>query len=74
MKAIPGASSVIVGLSKSGYPADRFEFVGNIPVSRFDREQLLKNIKDSEATTVAYDNSTNIIKTLLSIEKVFGDK
>ncbi|KAL4512088.1 hypothetical protein ABPG72_005090 [Tetrahymena utriculariae] len=74
VEALPGPNSAITALSKSGYPADRFHFEGYLPKVQSEREEKLNKMKQSELTSVCFDNVTRLSKTLLSIEKVFGEK
>ena len=75
--SIPGPSAAISALVSSGLPPDKFIFLGFLPKKEGNRLKLLINIKESnseiEATVIIYESPHRLIKTLRSIESVFGD-
>jgi len=74
--SIPGPSAVISALVSSGLPPDKFIFLGFLPKKEGNRLRLLKELKESnsdmEATVVIYEAPHRLIKTLKSVEQVFG--
>lgn len=70
VESLPGPSSVVTALSKSGYPADQFHFQGYLPKGQQEREEALGRMKSSEVSTVVFESVNRLFKTLLSIEKV----
>lgn len=60
---IPGVSAVVSALSVSGFPADTFTFHGFMPHKK-GKETLMKKIAESEITSVFYESTHRIIKTL----------
>jgi 16S rRNA (cytidine1402-2'-O)-methyltransferase len=52
---VPGPSAVIAALSASGFPADRFLFLGFLPRKGSDRERLLAQVAQSEFTVVLFE-------------------
>ena len=74
VESLPGPSAITVALSNTGFPADRFLFEGYLPKNQGDRVKHLEKIKASAMTCVCFENSHRLDKTLLSIEKVFGER
>lgn len=70
VEGLPGASSLIVAMSKSGYPADRFDFSGEVSAARSIREATLREMKDSLMTAVMFCDNKLLDNLLLSVEKV----
>ncbi len=60
---IPGPSAFVAGLSISGLPSHEFLFLGFIPHKK-GRETIFERIKDSTLTTVFYESTHRIVKTL----------
>lgn len=69
---IPGPSAVTAALSVSGFPADKFKFLGFMPHKK-GREKLFKEIAEAKKTVVFYESTHRIIKTLGQLE-VFLNK
>lgn len=74
--SIPGPSAVVSSLVSSGLPPDKFLFLGFLPKKEGNRLKLLKEVKESnknlEATVIIYEAPHRLVKTLKSIESVFG--
>jgi 16S rRNA (cytidine1402-2'-O)-methyltransferase len=60
---IPGASAVATALSISGFPADKFIFMG-FPPHKKGREKFFKEIADAKYTIVFYESVHRIVKAL----------
>ncbi len=60
---IPGPNAAVAALSISGFPADRFLFLGFSPHKK-GRKTFFQEIADSEYTVVFYESPHRIIKTL----------
>lgn len=60
---IPGPSAAITALSVSGFPADRFTFVG-FPPAKKRRQAFFDEVAQIESTVVIYESKHRIIKTL----------
>ena len=65
---IPGASAVISALSISGFPTDKFIFLG-FPPHKKGRETYFKNLVKEERTVVFYESPHRILKSLDQLEK-----
>jgi 16S rRNA (cytidine1402-2'-O)-methyltransferase len=70
---IPGASAVIGALSASGFPADKFIYLGFLPAKK-GRQTIFKQIENefSDKTVVCYESVHRILKTLNQLEEVIG--
>ena len=63
---IPGSSAVIASLQAAGMDTSQFSFVGFIPHKK-GRQTLLQQLATSPHTTVAYESSHRLLKTLASL-------
>ena len=71
---IPGACALAAALSISGFPTDRFIFLGFIPQKK-KRKKFLEEIIKANKAVVFYESTYRIIKTLCELkdfEKVFA--
>lgn len=64
---IPGASAVIAALSISGFPIDRFTFVG-FPPHKKGRQTFFKELGEIAHTIVLYESTHRILKTLEALQ------
>ena len=75
--SIPGPSAAISAIVSSGLPTDKFIFLGFLPRKEGHRTTALKNVKEAnkklEATVVIYEAPHRLIKSLNSIQSVFGN-
>jgi 16S rRNA (cytidine1402-2'-O)-methyltransferase len=60
---LPGPSAVITALSVSGFPTDRFLFMGFLPHKK-GRETIIKEMTISRQTVVFYESVHRITKAL----------
>ena len=60
---IPGPSAVIAALSISGFPADKFIFMG-FPPHKKGRNKFFEEVAAAEQTMVFYESTHRILKTL----------
>jgi len=70
---IPGASSVISGLSVAGIPTDNFLFLGFLPTKNKDRLAKYALIKQSMVTSVILEAPSKLLATLAEILEQLGD-
>lgn len=66
---IPGASAVTAALSVSGLPSHDFRYVGFLPHKK-GRETIFTAIRDANTTTVFYESTHRIEKTLVRLAEV----
>ncbi|MFH1292082.1 MAG: 16S rRNA (cytidine(1402)-2'-O)-methyltransferase [bacterium] len=65
---IPGPSAVITALSVSGFPTDKFLFLG-FPPHKNKRQKFFKELADSKYTVAFYESSHRIKKCLQDLNK-----
>jgi len=70
---IPGPSALIAGLSASGFPADKFVFLGFPPIKK-KRKKFFQEIKNINQTVVFYESPHRIVKTLGEIQEVLDNQ
>lgn len=72
---IPGANAAITALSASGFPADRFVFMG-FPPHKKGRRTFFKTIGETEETVVFYESKHRILKALTELNDIalLGDR
>lgn len=77
VEAIPGPSSVITSLIISGFPTDKFMFVGYPPRKGGHRKSFFQNIKESQkfvkSTVIIFEAPHRLINTLTELQTVLGD-
>jgi 16S rRNA (cytidine1402-2'-O)-methyltransferase len=64
---IPGPNAAIAALSVSGFPTDKFIFLG-FPPRKKGRNKFFKEIADAKYTVVFYESPHRILKTLKDIQ------
>ena len=74
IKVVPvvGASAIIALLCSSGLPTNEFLFTGFLPAKSNQRQEELKRIRENTFTTVIYESTHRIIKSLEDMEKILG--
>lgn len=71
--SIPGTSAVIAALSVSGFPANSFIFYGFLPHKK-GKQTILKKISESGVTSVFYESTHRIVKTLEMMREIIGQE
>lgn len=66
---IPGANAALAALSVSGFPADRFLFLG-FPPHKKGRKTYFEKIAATEETIVFYESKHRIIKALEELSRI----
>jgi 16S rRNA (cytidine1402-2'-O)-methyltransferase len=61
--AVPGANAAVAALSISGFPTDKFTFLG-FPPHKKGRQTFFRNIEDIAYTVVLYESKHRIVKAL----------
>jgi len=72
--AAPGPSAVILSVSLSGLPSDRFTFYGFLPGKKSERETLLAEAARVPHTLVFFEAPHRIGKALGWMLEAFGDR
>lgn len=70
---IPGASSILAGLSCSGLPTDRFIFEGFIPSKKGDRKKRFESLSAEKRTLIFFEAPHRIESSLQDCTDVFGE-
>ena len=71
--SLPGSTAIAVSLSASGFPTDRFIFEGYLSKTPSIKVEKLEQIKNKKIACALFESNNRILKTLLSIEKIFGE-
>lgn len=69
---IPGACAAIAALSASGLPADRFLFVGFLPVKQAARQAKLTALVSETGTIICYESPRRVVDLLQDVVAVLG--
>ncbi len=72
--AIPGPTAVAAALSVSGFPADRFTFLGFLPRRGSDRRRLLNTVAESTWTVVLFESAIRLLQLLRDLSEVCGEE
>lgn len=70
---VPGASSVISALCASGLASDNFLFLGFLPTTKIQKENLLKTVPKG-FTAIFFESANRVLATLESISEILGDR
>ncbi len=70
---IPGPSAVTVAASVSGFPMDRFLFLGFPPTKR-KRKKFFVEVVNSKYPVIFYESPYRIIKTLKELSSLVGNR
>ena len=71
--SIPGPSAVTAAASVSGFPMDRFLFLGFPPTKR-KRRKFFEEVVNSKYPVIFYESPYRIIKTLKELSSLVGDR
>jgi len=66
---VPGASAAIAALSISGFPTDKYIFMG-FPPHKNKRQKFFREVAGSGYTVVFYESSHRILKCLSELKEV----
>ncbi|MDD4995453.1 MAG: 16S rRNA (cytidine(1402)-2'-O)-methyltransferase [Patescibacteria group bacterium] len=70
---VPGPCAAVTLLSASGFPADKFLFLG-FPPHKKARQKFFKEVAAEERTVVFYESTHRIIKALAELEETIADR
>jgi 16S rRNA (cytidine1402-2'-O)-methyltransferase len=71
---IPGPSAVITAISISGFPSERFVFMGFLPNKAAQRRRVLKEVVFDERTLVFFEAPHRIKAMLKDMYDILGDR
>ncbi len=70
---IPGPSAVTAAASVSGFPTDKFLFLG-FPPHKHGRAAFFKKISESDITVIFYESTHRILKSLEELRVAVGER
>ncbi|MBU1298858.1 MAG: 16S rRNA (cytidine(1402)-2'-O)-methyltransferase [Bacteroidetes bacterium] len=70
---IPGASSLLLALTVTGFDIEKFVFVGWLSPKKEERKRELKNLLNEKRTMVLMDTPYRLLQLLRDIVEVFGN-
>jgi 16S rRNA (cytidine1402-2'-O)-methyltransferase len=70
---IPGPSALTCAASVSGFPIDRFLFLGFLPKKK-KRKEILKEILESKYPVIFYESPYRILKTLKELKGIMNSE
>jgi len=74
VRALPGASAALAGLSVSGLPSDRFLFVGFPPAAAGARRRWVASWSDVQATVIAFESPRRVKQLLENLCEVEANR
>lgn len=74
IEVIPGVTALITAIVRSGVDSTRFTFEGFLSVSKKQRINRLKELKNEIRTMIFYEAPHKILYTLKDMYEVFGDR
>ena len=72
--SIPGPSSVTAAVSISGFPGERFNFIGFLPRRKGDRKRLFQSLIAEPQTIVALESPHRVVASLVDMLEVWGER
>lgn len=71
---VPGASSVLVGLSLSGLPTDKFYFGGFLPSKAKARQDVLARAVSIPSTLIFFETANRLMDTLTALQDLYKER
>jgi 16S rRNA (cytidine1402-2'-O)-methyltransferase len=72
ISAVPGPSAVVMALSLSGLPTERFLFEGFLPAKASSRQSVLHELAQQRRTVVLYEAPHRLLDLLVELADAFG--
>ncbi|MDR0647622.1 MAG: 16S rRNA (cytidine(1402)-2'-O)-methyltransferase [Puniceicoccales bacterium] len=67
---IPGPSAAIASLSVSGFPSDRFLFLGFLPLKKSHRQKILESYCHEGITLILYESPHRLLSLFECLQKI----
>ena len=74
VEALPGPSAVTTAVAVSGLPTEQFSFFGFLPTKSAARGKILASLRERSETLVFYESPFRLLKTLVQMKEIFGDR
>jgi 16S rRNA (cytidine1402-2'-O)-methyltransferase len=74
ISAVPGPTALIMALTMSGLPTDRFVFDGFLPRKGSERTTRLREVAQQHRTTVLYEAPHRLLRTLEDLAQACGEE
>jgi len=71
---VPGPSAITAALSVSGFPADRFLFLGFLPAKSAERKKLLETYRSFPESMILFEAPHRVRQTLQDLIELLGDR
>ncbi len=72
--SLPGAAACITALTLSGMSTRRFAFEAFLPSDKKERQEVLKELVDETRTVIMYEAPHRLLRTLLELLEVLGNR
>ncbi len=74
VKVVPGPSAAIGALSISGLHADRFLFLGFLPLKKGKKKKMLREVAGLHHAMIIYESPRRLLETLRVTYEEFGNR
>lgn len=71
---VPGATAFVPALIASGFPSDKFIFLGYAKSKKGKLEKLFESIKNENKTIVFYESPHRLLDTLNIMKEILGNR
>ena len=71
---VPGPSAPIAALALTGFPTDRFMFIGFVPTKNNEKTGFFDKVKNIDATVVFFESANRVLETLKTLKQIYGDR
>mgnify|MGYP002634894435 CR=1 FL=1 len=72
VESLPGPCAATVAASASGFPCEKFSFMGYIPKTESEKIDLLTRAATTGQTTIFYESPNRLMKSLQVVMEVYG--
>jgi 16S rRNA (cytidine1402-2'-O)-methyltransferase len=71
---VPGASAFVAALAASGFPVEKFRFLGFLPSRRGARRKALQDLRAATKTLIFYEAPHRALGMLEDVRQILGDR